>query len=77
MSRAVRTVLFAAAGAAATGALRRRRSRRARVGLYFSDGLLIALPPASPAALRLRAAAGEVLRAFSPAASVQPPDPAS
>jgi hypothetical protein len=71
MSRAVRAALVAVAGAAATGALRRRRSRRARVGLYFSDGLLMALPPASPAALPLRAAAGDVLRAFSPVASVQ------
>jgi hypothetical protein len=77
VSRAIRSLLVAAAGAATAGAVRRRRSRRTRVGLYFSDGLLIALPPASPAALRLRAAVGEVLRAFSPTASPQPPDPAS
>jgi hypothetical protein len=74
MSRALGAVLLAVAAA---GALRYRRSRRARVGLYFSDGLLVALPPASPAALRLRAAAGEVLRAFSPAASLQSPESAS
>lgn len=65
MSRIARLALLTGAAAVA---LRRRRSRRARVGLYFSDGLLLALPPAAPAALRLRAAAGEVLRAFSPAA---------
>jgi hypothetical protein len=57
--------LLAAAGGAAI--VRFRHSRRARVGLYFSDGLLIALPPATPAALRLRAAAGDVMRAFAPA----------
>jgi hypothetical protein len=58
-------------------ALRHRRSRRARIGLYFSDGLLLALPPASPAALQLRAAAGEVLRAFSPVAALRQPEVAS
>jgi hypothetical protein len=70
----IRVALLAAAGAVA---LRRRRSRRARVGLYFSDGLLISLPPAAPGALQLRAAAGEVLRAFSPAAALRPPEAAS
>ena len=67
MSRATRAAIVAAVGGAA--ALRLRRSRRARVGLYFSDGLLVALPPAAPPALRLRAAAGDVLRAFAPAAT--------
>jgi hypothetical protein len=57
--------LLAAAGGAAI--VRFRHSRRVRVGLYFSDGLLVTLPPAAPAALRLRAAAGDVLRAFVPA----------
>jgi hypothetical protein len=61
MSRALLAALAVAA------VIRRRRSRRARVGLYFSDGLLVALPTASPAALQLRAAAGDVLRAFSAA----------
>jgi hypothetical protein len=66
VSRAARVALVTTAAALA---LRQRGSRRARVGLYFSDGLLLSLPPAAPAALRLRAAAGEVLRAFSPAAA--------
>ena len=74
MNRTIRVALLAAAGAVA---LRRRRSRRARVGLYFSDGLLVSLPPATPAALQLRAAAGEVLRAFSPAAAPWPSEAAS
>jgi hypothetical protein len=65
-----RTARLALLTGAAAFALRRRRSRRARVGLYFSDGLLLALPPAAPAALQLRAAAGEVLRAFSPTGAV-------
>jgi len=77
MSRAVRAALLGAAGAVAAGALRRRNSRRARVGLYFSDGLLVTPPPMSPAALQLRVAAGDVLRAFSPAASAESPEPAS
>ncbi len=72
MSGAARLTLLTAAAAIA---LRRRRSRRARVGLYFSDGLLLALPPAAPAALQLRAAAGEVLRAFSPAAAAPAEEP--
>jgi hypothetical protein len=74
VSRTTRVAILAAAGAVG---LWRRRSRRARVGLYFADGLLLALPPASPAALLLRAAAGEVLRAFSPAAALRSPDVAS
>jgi hypothetical protein len=65
-----RTARLALLTGVAAVVLRRRRSHRARVGLYFSDGLLLALPPAAPAALQLRAAAGEVLRTFSPAAAV-------
>jgi len=68
VSRAARVALLAAAGGVAAGGL--RRSRRVRIGLYFSDGLLVGLPPAAPAALRLRAAAGDVLRAFAPAIAV-------
>jgi hypothetical protein len=54
-----------ALAAAAVLALRRRAARRARVGLYLADGLLVSVPPASPAGLELRAAAGDVLRAFT------------
>ena len=68
MTRPVRLAVLAGACALAAHGVRRRRSRRARVALYLADGLLMVLPPASPAALRLRAAAGDVLRAFSPAA---------
>ena len=70
-----RLAVLAGACALAAHAVRRQRLRRARVGLYFADGLLTTLPPASPAALRLRAAAGDVLRAFSPAGGDGSPEP--
>jgi len=68
VSRPARLAVLAGICALAAHGVRRWRTRRARVALYLADGLLMVLPPASPAALRLRAAAGDVLRAFSPAA---------
>jgi len=60
-------LLLLAMAAAGALALRRRGLQRARVGLYFADGLLTTVPATSPAGLELRAAAGEVLRALQTA----------
>jgi len=65
MSR--RHVPLVLAAAAVALVLRRRAVRRARIGLYLADGLLVSVPPGSPAGLELRAAAGDVLRAFTTA----------
>ncbi|NLG64154.1 MAG: hypothetical protein GX537_00925 [Actinobacteria bacterium] len=54
------------------GAVWRRVRRRSSISVFFADGRLFLVPPVSPAGLELRAAAGDVLRAFSTAAEGVP-----
>jgi len=48
-------------------ALRRRRTRRLRLDVYYDDGAMLSLPPTTPEASAALARATEALRAASEA----------
>jgi hypothetical protein len=56
-----------AAGAGAAAAVNRRRLPRVWIGLYLDDGMFIPLGKGEPEAPELRARAGDVIRALTPA----------
>jgi hypothetical protein len=57
----------AAAGAAVAAAVNRRRLPRVWIGLYLEDGMFIPLGKGEPEVPELRARAGDVIRALTPA----------
>jgi hypothetical protein len=61
----------AAAGVAVATVVNRRRLPRVWIGLYLEDGMFIPLGKGEPEAPELRARAGDVIRALTPAPTVE------
>jgi hypothetical protein len=63
VKRLAGVALLALGGVGGARALRLRRGRRLRLDVYYDDGAMLSLPPATPEATAALARATEALRA--------------